>query len=220
MEVALDRLPAAAGRDAHLLVVIARRAAGRECIVEPEAVFGGQAVGDIRETGRALVGRNDQVGIVAVAPHDTRRGHDLAVDDVVRDVEQAADECLVAMHAVFEDGLAVALGNAFREEAAFRARRHDDRVLHDLGLHESQHLGTEVFPAVRPAQAAACDVAVAQVHTFNLGRVDEDLVLRPRPRNFGQPLRVQLDRDIGFRFAVDDLEVVTAQRRADTASEG
>ena len=40
-EVALDRLPRAARRDAHLLVVVARRAAGGERVAEPEAVLGG-----------------------------------------------------------------------------------------------------------------------------------------------------------------------------------
>jgi hypothetical protein len=37
-EVPLDRLPRAAGGDAHALVVVADRAAGGEGVAEPEAV--------------------------------------------------------------------------------------------------------------------------------------------------------------------------------------
>src|SRR3546814_3919611 len=48
-EVALDRLPAAAGGDAHALVVVADRTAGGERVVEPVAVLAGDAVGDVRE---------------------------------------------------------------------------------------------------------------------------------------------------------------------------
>ena len=41
-EVPLDRLPGAARGDAHLLVVVAGRAAGREGVAEPEAVLLGE----------------------------------------------------------------------------------------------------------------------------------------------------------------------------------
>src|SRR5690625_5031447 len=46
-EVALDRFPGAARGNAHLLVVIAVAAAGSEGVVQPEAVFGGNAVGNV-----------------------------------------------------------------------------------------------------------------------------------------------------------------------------
>ncbi len=91
-EVAPHRLPAAARRDAHFLVVVPCGAAGREGVAEPEPVLLGDRIGDVGELRRALVGRDDQVGVVAVVPHDARRGHDLAADDVVRHVEQGADE--------------------------------------------------------------------------------------------------------------------------------
>ncbi|CAH0326415.1 hypothetical protein SRABI128_05320 [Microbacterium sp. Bi128] len=48
-EVALDRLPRAAGGDAHGLVVVADGAAGGEGVAEPEPVFAGQSVGDVGE---------------------------------------------------------------------------------------------------------------------------------------------------------------------------
>jgi hypothetical protein len=41
-----------------------------------------------------------------------------------------------------------------QHEAALGADRHDDGVLDLLGLDQAQHLGAEVFAAVRPAQAA------------------------------------------------------------------
>ncbi len=99
-EVAPHGLPAAARRDAHVLVVVAGGAAGREGIAEPEPVLLGDRIGDVGELGRALVGGDDQVGVVAVVAHDARRGHDLAADDVVRHVEQRADERAVAGGAV------------------------------------------------------------------------------------------------------------------------
>ena len=62
---------------------------------------------DIRERRRALVGGDDEVRIVVVAEHARRRRYG-AVDDVVGDVEQAADERLIARDALALDRLAVA----------------------------------------------------------------------------------------------------------------
>ena len=97
-EMALDRFPGAARGDAHLLVVVAGRAAGREGIVEPEAVLGGNGVGDVGEGRGALVGGDDEIGIVAVAPHRIRRRHDFVALEIVGEVEQARDEALVDAH--------------------------------------------------------------------------------------------------------------------------
>ena len=71
-EVALHRLPRAAGGDAHLLVVVAGRAARRERVAEPEAARDGDLVGDVGERRGALVGRDDEVGVVAVVADDLR----------------------------------------------------------------------------------------------------------------------------------------------------
>jgi hypothetical protein len=71
-EMAVDHHPGAARGDAHALVVVARAAAAGEGIAQPEAVFGGQPVGDVGEGRGALVGGGDDVGIVAVAPDDAR----------------------------------------------------------------------------------------------------------------------------------------------------
>ena len=72
-EVPLHRHPRAAGGDAHRLVVVADRAAGGERVAEPEAVVLGDAVGDVGERRGALVGGDDEVGVVAVVADDARR---------------------------------------------------------------------------------------------------------------------------------------------------
>ena len=95
-EVPLHRFPGAARGDAHLLVVVAGRAARGEGVVEPEAVIARQRIGDVGEGGGALVGRDHEIGIVAVVAHDVRRAARPALDVVVGDVEQAADQGLVA----------------------------------------------------------------------------------------------------------------------------
>src|SRR3546814_7164413 len=65
-ELTLHAFPRTACRDAHLLVVVAGRAAGGKGIVQPEVVLGGDVVGDVGEGCRALVGGDHEVGIVAV----------------------------------------------------------------------------------------------------------------------------------------------------------
>ena len=184
-EMALHALPAAAGRDRHLLVVVTGGAAGGERVAEPEAVFRGDGVRDVGEGGGALVGSDDQVRIVVVAAHDSRRRHDAAVDDVVGEVEQAADEGAIAFDAFALDLVAAAGGQALRYEAALGADRHDHGVLHVLRLHQAQHFGAEVFAPVRPADAAARHLAHAQVHALDARAVDEDLEHRPRHRQVG-----------------------------------
>ena len=102
----LDELPGAARGDPHRLVVIAGRAARGEGVAEPKTVFGGDLVGDVGESGGALVGSDDEIRVVTVVAHDIgRRHHDMprraAVgsfrDDIVGQVEQAADQDLVAL---------------------------------------------------------------------------------------------------------------------------
>ena len=72
-EMALDRFPGAARRDAHLLVVVACGAARGEGIVEPETALGGDGIGRVGKLRRALVGGNDQIGIVGIGAFGVRR---------------------------------------------------------------------------------------------------------------------------------------------------
>ena len=83
-EMALHRLPGAARGDAHLLVVVAGRAARGEGVVQPEAVFARQRIGDVGEGGGALVGGDHEIGIVAVVAHARRPARRRAVDDSCR----------------------------------------------------------------------------------------------------------------------------------------
>ncbi len=55
---------------------------------------------------RALVGRDDEIRIVAVVTHDLRGMRDRAFDEVVGDVEQAVDEHPVARDAFGEHRVA------------------------------------------------------------------------------------------------------------------
>jgi hypothetical protein len=107
------------------------------------------------------------------------------------------------------------------DEAALGADRHDHRVLHHLRLDQAEHLGAEVLAPVRPAQAAARDRAEAQVHALDARRVDEDLELRPRLRQVGDRLRVELERQVRLAVRVGARwEVVGAQGGLDQGQVG
>ena len=101
--VTADALPRATRRDAHRLVVVPGAPAGGERVAEPEAVLVGDLVGDVAERRRALVGGDDEVGVVAVVDDrvrrvdDLRRSAALGRDEVVGQVEQAGDERPVAV---------------------------------------------------------------------------------------------------------------------------
>ena len=120
--------------------------------------------------------------------------------DVVGDVEQSGDEQLVAVDAFGAVGVAIGGGitggqrRLFDDETALGADRHDDRVLDGLRLDQTQDLGAEVLPTVRPPQATARYVTESQVHTFDAGRVHEDLELRARQRKLFDQLRIQFQR--------------------------
>ncbi len=202
-EVAFDCLPGAACGDAHLLVVVANRAARGKCITQPEAVVGGHAVGNVGEGGRALVGRHHQVGVVHVVAHHAAGGHNGALDDVVGDVQQAAEEQFVAGNALGHEGLAVTGRRCIlQHEAALGSNRHDDRVLDLLGLDQTEDFGAEVFATIRPAQAAARHLATTQVHAFDPGRIHPDFKQRLGLGHARHFTRVELEAHIGLGSTV------------------
>ncbi len=97
-EMLLRALPRAARGDRELLVVVALGAARGEGVAEPEVARECDRVGGVREVRRALVGRDDEVGVVSVAPHDVRGRQQLARGvEVVGQVEQARDEDAVLL---------------------------------------------------------------------------------------------------------------------------
>lgn len=176
-EVPLDRLPRALGGDAHLLVVVADRPAGRERVTQPVAVGLGNVVGDVGEAGGPLVGGHHQVRVVSVTTHDLRRRADRTggVVDVVGDVEQAGDEQRVAGDPFVAGRLAirdrVTTGRrwVFDHEPAFGSGRDDDGVLDLLRFDQAEDLGAIVLASVGPAQPAARYEAEPQVHALDTG---------------------------------------------------
>ena len=195
--MALDRLPPAPRGDAHLLVVVSGAAAGRKRVAEPEAVLGGDAVGDVGEGRGAFVGGHDQVRIIAVAAHHVLRRDDFVAAQVVGDVEHPAKQGLVALHPFLLERGAVS-GGVLDHEAALRAHRHDDDVLHVLRFHQTEDLGAEILAAVGPADAAARDFAGPQMDAFHRRRVDEDLEHRPRQRQLADLLGVELEGEVAL----------------------
>ena len=193
-EVALDGFPGAAGRDAHLLMIVSGRAAGGEGVAEPETVLRTDLVGEVGELGGALVGGDHQIGIVLVKPDHTVRRYAIVACEIVGEIEHAADERFVAVHDFFLHGLArTDRRQALAHEAALGADRHDDGVLHHLRLHEPKHLRTKILAPVGPAQAAAGHRAAAQMDAFHARAVDEDLAPRPRRRQLVDGRAVELE---------------------------
>ena len=199
VEVALHRLPGAARRDPHLLVVVAGGPARGEPVAEPEAVLGRDLVGEIGEGRGALVGRHHQIRIVLVVTHHVGRRHHRRAHDVVGEIEQAADEGAVALDHLGLPGVAIVAGRQpLGDEAALGADRDDHRVLHHLRLHQAQDLGAEVLAPVGEPDAAARDLAAAQMNALDPRRVDEDLVARARQRQERELARLELDRQVGM----------------------
>ena len=202
-EMALDGFPRSARGDAHLLVVIALAAAGGESIAKPMALLGRDSVGDVGKGRGALVGGDDQIGVIAIVPHRVVGRHDGVTIEIVGEFEQRANEDEVGFGAFRHPGIAIGgRRQAFGHEAAFGADRHDDRVLDLLGLDQAEDLGAEILRPVGPAQAAARHLAEAQMNAFDTGRIDENLVKRPRRRQVLDLARFKFERDHRTRVPV------------------
>ena len=194
-EVALHALPSALRGDAERLVVVPIRPARRVRVAEPEPVLLRDGVRGVGQVRRALVGRDHQVGVVAVEHPHALGMHDLAPDDVVGDIEEAAHQGDVLALLLLHQPGAVER-RALQDEPALGADRDDHGVLHHLRLHQAQDLGAVVLEPVRPADAAAGDHAAAEVHAGHLGREHEDL---PQRHRLGHPRDVdaaQLERQM------------------------
>ena len=153
-------------------------------------------IGNVREARGALVRRHHQVGVVAIVAHHLGRRDDLLVDDVVGEVEQTADQGLVAVDDLGRLCLAVADQRAPDDESALGAHRHDHGVLHLLRLHQSEHFRAEILAPVGPANPAARDVAHAQMDALHARREHEDFEQRLGQRQFAQLLTFELERQM------------------------
>ena len=191
-------LPGAARRDPHLLVVVAVAATRGERIAEPEAVVGGDLVGDVAERRRALVGRHHEVRIGLVVDDAVGRVHDDAVDHVVGHVEQRPHESPVPVDAFRAHRVAIGRVSrrALHDEPALGPHGHDHRVLHHLRLHQPEDLRAEVVGPVAPPQAATGDRPTTQMDSFDLRRAHEDLESRARFGEERDVARSQLHRDL------------------------
>ena len=185
-------------RDAHLLVVVAARAARGERVAEPEAVVVGHARWRRRRAPPCPC-RPPPPGRGRPRRSARRRGGGSISPPTMLSVRSSSprDEDAVAGLDLGQQLVAVvARRRALDDEAALGAHRHDHRVLDHLRLHQPEHLGAEVLAPVRPADAAAGHLAAAQVHALGARRVHEDLEARPRQRQPGKLLRVELERQV------------------------
>ena len=209
-EVALDRFPAAARRDAHLLVIIASRAARGESIAEPVAHLFADGIGRVGEGRRALVGRDHEIRVFAIPDDRVGRMDHLPFHEIVGDAEQRADEFLVGIPASLEPGIAVAaVRQLFGQEPALGANRHDDRILDLLRLHEPQHFGAIVGRPVRPAQAATRNRAESEMHAFDARAGHVDFAERFRFRQVFQLAagNLEADKAVGLAIAIGLVEI-------------
>ena len=218
-EVAAHRLPRAAGGDAHRLVVVAvarrptrtrrrarsrgrarsrwRRRRTRRCPCRP------------RRRGRDRRRRSARPGRAARPPTTVGAVTRLSVTS-----SSAADEQAVAGLDLGARAARRSAGGRLTTKPPFAPDGHDHRVLHPLRLHEPEHFGAEVFAPVRPADAAARDLARAQVHALDARRVHEDLEQRARQRQVGDRAGSSFSTTHGRGPAgVVGLEPVRAQRR-------
>ena len=133
-KMAFDRLPGAPCGDTHFLMVVADRTARSEGITQPETVFGGNAISNIRKRGGAFIRRDYQIRIVTVVAYHLCRGDDAASDPIIGDVQHAAHEGLVAGDGFLLQCFSLG-GRLFEHKAAFGADRYDDGIFDDLRLH-------------------------------------------------------------------------------------
>ena len=147
-EVPLHTFPGAAGGDAHLLVVVACRAARGKGITQPKTVFVRQTVSDIRESRGPLVGSHDQIGVVLVVAHHPRGRHDRLPFPVIGDIQQATDELLVAGDPLFLPGITVRRVPLLDHETALGTHRHNDGILDHLGFDQAQHFSAKILATI------------------------------------------------------------------------
>jgi hypothetical protein len=210
-EVPARGQPGAASGDAHRFVVIASGAARCEGVAQPEIVFGSNRIREIGETCRALVGRHHQVRVGVVVADRVGGAHGYAVDEIVGDVQQAADE----------RGVAVGRRDAVAEhERTLCSGRDDRRVLHGLGGHQAEHLGAVALGTVGPAQSATRNGARPYVDSLDPVSPDKDLAVRNGAAGMCQAGRVELERRVALAAAVRSALVpIGAQHRAHEAGQ-
>ena len=176
-------------------MVVTNRATAGERIAKPEIAVKRDSVCGVGECGRSLVCSNNEIGIVAVVDNHIAWMDNPVVDDVVRNRQQSPDEDFVRLSSFRKPGIAVNahVRQTLGIESAFCARRHDNRVLDALRLHQAKDFRTEVVTPVRPAQATARHRSSAQVNAFHARRIDKYLTPRQRRRQAGDLCAIQFE---------------------------
>src|SRR3546814_7638386 len=80
----------------------------------------------------------------------------------------------------------------FKQKTAYEMRISDWSS--DVCSSDLQNFGTEIFPAIGPANTPAGDGSAAQVHALDFRRINEDFEHRFRQRHFRQFPGIQFDR--------------------------
>ena len=205
------------GGDPHRLVVVAVGPAAGEGVAEPETALERDRIGDVGEGRGALVGGDDEIGVLAVVDDDVGGMDHLVVDQIVGDRQQGADEDAVAFGALGEPRVAIAARRQMLGiEAALGAGRHDHRILDHLRLHQAEDFGAEIVAPVGPANAAAGDRPAAQMDALDARRIDPDLAPRHRRGKARDQRRIDLEGD---RFARRRGEGVGPHDRVDQGAQ-
>ena len=219
-EVALDRFPGAVRGDAHLLVVVAGRAARGEGVAEPEAVLLADRVGDSRRRWRCPCRRRrpDRDRRRRSAPR-ARGGTMPLADPVVGDVEQAAQDSLVAARRPLPWSAARSppRGGRLTTKPPFAPTGTMTAFLTICAFirpRTSVRKSSRRSDQRRPPRAT---LPPRRCTPSTYGRVDEDLEGRPRQRQARHRAPVELERQIGLVGAPSRsaLAVVGAQGRLD-----
>ena len=143
--------------------------------------------------------------------------NDLALDQIVGDREQGADEDPIAFSALGKPCIALrGIGQRLGIKSTLGARGHDHRVFNALRLHQPENLGAEIVAPIGPAQSAARDRTSAQMNAFNARAVDKNLAPRQRRGQTGDARRIEFERE---RLGRGGSEHIGAQRRADRRAE-
>ena len=217
----LDRFPGAPRRDAHLLVVVAHGTTRGESIAQPMTMRFGDAIGYIGEGRRALVGSDNEIGIIAIMADGVGGRHQTLPLEIIRQGQQGSDEEFVGLRPLCQPGRAIrGRRQLLGDEAALGSNRHDDGILDLLGLDQAQHFGAKILRAIRPADTTTRHFAEAQMHAFDTRRMQEDF---KQWLGQGQAIDlggIEFEGDDGAGTAiVADLVEIAAHRRLDQVAQ-
>ena len=100
--------------------------------------------------------------------HHAARRHNLAVLEVVGDIEQRRNEDAIGRDALLLNLIATtAARQQLRQKSAFGAGGDDHGVLDELCAYQTQHFRAEILRPIRPADTATSDGRKAEMNAFH-----------------------------------------------------